>query len=107
MRCGQGGERARLAAAAGNEGRAGEGIQVASCWSRMLRWDDEAEGAVANARHGEHRREGEHICFHSKQSGADTAGSSSLLLKAFGGLLRDGLDGVIYPLFAERIQGGA
>lgn len=42
-----------------------------------------------------------HICFYSKQSGADTAGSFSLLLKAFWGLLRDGPDGVIYPLFAE------
>lgn len=42
-----------------------------------------------------------HICFYSKQSGADTAGSLSLLLKAFWGLLRDGPDGVIYPLFAE------
>lgn len=42
-----------------------------------------------------------HICFHSKQSGAGTAGSLSLLLKAFWGLLRDGPDGVIYPLFAE------
>lgn len=29
-----------------------------------------------------------HICFHSKQSGANTPGSSSLLLKAFWGLLR-------------------
>lgn len=42
-----------------------------------------------------------HICFYSKQSGAGTAGSLSLLLKAFWGLLRDGPDGVIYPLFAE------
>lgn len=42
-----------------------------------------------------------HICFHSKQSGAGTAGSLSLLLKAFWGLLRDSPDGVIYPLFAE------
>lgn len=49
---------------------------------------------------------GEHICFYSKQSGADTAGSSSLLLKAFWGLLRDASDGVIYPLFAEWIGGG-
>lgn len=45
-----------------------------------------------------------HICFYSKQSGANTAGSSGLLLKAFWGLLRDGPDGVIYPLFAERTR---
>lgn len=45
-----------------------------------------------------------HICFYSKQSGANTAGSSSLLLKAFWGLLRDGPDGVIYPLCAERTR---
>lgn len=42
-----------------------------------------------------------HICFYSKQSGANTAGSSGLLLKAFWGLLRAGPDRVIYPLFAE------
>lgn len=46
-------------------------------------------------------KQANHICFHSKQSGAGTAGSLSLLLKAFWGLLRDGPDGVIYPLFAE------
>lgn len=45
-----------------------------------------------------------HICFHSKQSGAGTAGSLSLLLKAFWGLLRDGPDGLIYPLFAEWMR---
>ncbi|KAK1883859.1 Hybrid PKS-NRPS synthetase lepA [Dissostichus eleginoides] len=42
-----------------------------------------------------------HIWFYSKQSGAGTAGSLSLLLKAFWGLLRDGPEGVIYPVFAE------
>lgn len=45
-----------------------------------------------------------HICFYSKQSGANTAGSAGLLLKVFWGLLRDSPDGVIYPLFAERTR---
>lgn len=45
-----------------------------------------------------------HICFHSKQSETSTAGSLCLLLKAFWGLLRDGLDAVIYPLFGERMK---
>lgn len=51
-----------------------------------------------------HRVASGHICFHSKQSGAGTAGSLSLLLKAFWGLLRDGPDAVIYPIFAERLR---
>lgn len=75
----------------------------AGCFGETTRRREPWRLLGTSVRHGEHRGGGEHICFYSKQSGADTAGSSGLLLKAFWGLLRDG---VIYPLFAEWIGGG-
>lgn len=78
----------------------------AGCFGETTRRREPRRLLGTSVRHGEHRGGGEHICFYSKQSGADTAGSSGLLLKAFWGLLRDGSDGVIYPLFAEWIGGG-
>lgn len=108
MGCGQG-ERVRIAAAAGTgvlRGREFRWPPVgAGCFGETTKQREPLRLLGTSIRHGEHHSEGEHICFYSKQSGADTAGSSSLLLKAFWGLQRDGLDRVIYPLFAAWIGG--
>lgn len=108
MMCGQW-ERVRKTAAAGNEGLRGREFWRppvgAGCFGETTRQREPLRLLGTSIWHCEHRSEGEHICFYLKQSWPDTAGSWSLLLKAFWGLQRDSLDRVIYPLFAAWIGG--